>query len=149
MVVLLSAQRKVGNFWTLTETSRFPEQSNCCNIGRKTFSHQLYVTPRENKRGKIQLIEPLEHQTVFLVIPLNTSSKRGAIRARIAVARLWALSGPLALAMPLAVRAVAKSDPELFPTATGLSALAPVTPVTPAICRFKDKRKQIENPLSS
>ena len=78
-------------------------------------------------------------------MPSNTSSKRGSIRARLAVARLWALSGPLALAISLAVRAVAKSDPELFPTATGLSALAPVTPLTPAICRFKDKRKRTTN----
>lgn len=53
VVVLLTTQRKGGNFLILTETSRFPEQSNCCNIGSKTFSHQLYVKPRENKRGKI------------------------------------------------------------------------------------------------
>lgn len=70
--------------------------------------------------------------------------KRRPVRTGLAVATLRALCQTLALRMPLTIRTIAKANSELPPAATCLSALAPVAPVAPAICRNKHKRKPNE-----
>jgi len=59
--------------------------------------------------------------------------RRGSIGARIAVTTLGALSGPLALLMPLAICTFAETDPVCLATVTSFGAHAPVAPITPAV----------------
>ena len=68
-----------------------------------------------------------------------SSLKGGSIGASIAIATLRALSKTRALRMSLTIRTLAESNSEL-PSATAyFGALAPIAPVTPAICRNKHK----------
>ena len=91
---------------------------------------------RQTRKYKENYFPP--HTLLYLKI---TSSKGGSIWARITVAVLRALSGALTLIMPLAVCAIAKTDPESFPAAACFGTIAPITPVAPAICRNKHRRK--------
>ena len=87
-----------------------------------------FLTPRAAPRGHQVLLEPSD-----VIYTFDNVIRRGSIGAGIAVTALGALSGPLALFMPLAMRAFAETDPVFLATVTSFGTHAPVTPITPAV----------------